>query len=124
MPRPRRLSKREVLRLVRLWRQRLQLHDWKIAVLVGPIAPEDNAKAYCAAAPEYREATVHVSPDDVAPEDAESTVVHELLHCHVEALAGLALVMAGDDPVRKEAVRRAEEELVMRLERAFTQAYT
>lgn len=109
--------------LVRQWRTRLQLHDWKISVVVDRIPPEDDAKAFCQAKPEYREALVQVDPHEVTLEDLEATVVHELLHCHAEALAGLALVMAGDDPVKREAVRRAEEELVMRLERLVRAAY-
>ncbi len=123
MPSPRRISKASVMRLVRLWRERLHLHDWKLSVMVSTIPAKDDAKAYCAAKPEYREALVHLDPKEVPPEDLPATLVHELLHCHVEGLAGLALVMAGDDPVRREAVRRAEEELVMRLERVLSEAY-
>ena len=108
---------------VRLWRERLHLHDWKISVLVEAIPAEDDAKAYCAAKPEYREALVCVDPHEVALADLEATVCHELIHCQTESLAALALFMAGDDPVRRESVRRAEEELVMRLERVVRAAY-
>lgn len=122
MPR-RRIGKRRVLALVRLWRERLHLSDWKLSLLVEPIPPEEDAKAYCQAQPEYREMVVAVDPDAVTPDELESTVVHELLHAHVEQLAGLALAMAGEDPIKREVVRQAEEALVVRLERAFMEAY-
>ena len=61
--------------LVRLWRVRLQLHDWKISVRVEPIPDEEDAKAYCAAKPEYREALIHLDPQEVTLDDLEATVV-------------------------------------------------
>lgn len=122
MPR-RRIGKRRVLALVRLWRERLHLTDWKVSVLVEPIPPEEDCKAYCQAQPEYREMVVAVDNEAVTPDELEATIVHELLHGHVEHLAGLALAMAGDDPVKREVVRLAEESLVVTLERAFMEAY-
>lgn len=116
-------SKRAIMALVRRWRTRLHLHEWKLGVTVAPIPPEDEASAWCAAQPQYREADVAFDPATIQPDELEATVVHELLHCHVESLAALALDMAGDDPVKKAQVSRAEEELVTRLERAFIAAY-
>jgi muconolactone delta-isomerase len=122
MPR-RKIGKRRVLALARLWRERLHLGDWKLSLLVEPIPEAEDCKAYCQAMPEYKEMTVAVDPEAVTPEELESTIVHELLHAHVEHLAGLALAMAGDDPIKREVVRLAEESLVVSLERAFVQAY-
>jgi len=117
-------SKQAILRLVRVWRTRLHLHEWKLGVTVAPIPPEDDASAWCAAQPQYRSADLAFDPAIIKPDELEATVVHELLHCHVESLAALALDMAGDDPVKKAQVSRAEEELVTRLERAFMAAYS
>lgn len=123
MPR-RRIGKRRVLALARLWRERLHLNDWKLSLLVEPIPEEEDCKAYAQSQPEYKEILVAIDPEAVTPDELEATVVHELLHGHVEKLAGLALAMAGDDPVKREVVRQAEEELVVTLERAFMEAYT
>lgn len=122
MPR-RRIGKRRVLQLAQLWRQRLHLTDWKLSLLVEPIPEDEDCKAYCQAQPEYKEMVVAVDPVAVSRDELEATIVHELLHAHVERLAGLALTMAGDDPVKKEVVRQAEESLVVALERAFMEAY-
>jgi hypothetical protein len=112
-----RITKRRVLALVRQWRTKLHLSEWHLGVVVDTIPPDAAARADASASPEYREATLRFDPAEIDPAELEEMVVHELLHCHVETLGHLALVMAGEDAVRKEAVRMAEEELVTRLTR-------
>lgn len=116
MPR-RRVSKKAVLERVAHWRSRLLLDDWALGVIVDAMPPEDDATAANAAEPEYRRATLYFDPYQIPAKELDDYVVHELLHCLTEPLAQLATVAAGDDPMRKEAVRMAEEELVTRLER-------
>jgi hypothetical protein len=119
----RRITRKQVVALVARWRERLHLGDYALSVRVGRIPAKENARADAAVSPEYREAVLRFDPAGVSPAQLEATVCHELLHCQIEPLAHLALTMAGDDPVKREAVRMAEEELTTRLERVLLAAF-
>lgn len=107
--------------LVETWRPRLHLDRWNINV---DFDSERESAASCEALEEYCTGTVYFNLEQMDDAPIERYVVHELLHCHVNVLASVALTLAGNSKIKKEMVRRAEESLVTLLERLFIQAYS
>lgn len=118
MTRPR-SKRRAIERLARAAIPALRLEHWDIT-LAFPRRLEDGAAAECDAQPEYKQATVRFNCRKIDWDDLPRFVVHELMHCHVEALAGIAQLAAGKDRAKAEWVRRTEEELVTVLDQILT----
>jgi hypothetical protein len=101
-------------------REPMALDRWDIRPAVGPIA---DARAACAAEPEYRTATLLFDLDKLQTGDVlDEVTVHEMTHCHIwplHALAeNLAMMIAESMPGPwqaamekglKEEVRKAAE---------------
>jgi len=88
-----RLTRKRAIRLTREWQARLGLRDWSIAVKVEPIK---NAWGTFDALPPKRQAVIRVDGRESSPSvrgwpwaqaDHERTIVHELLHLHLEQLS-------------------------------------
>lgn len=109
-------------RAVTTWRKRLMLENWEITVLEGEVP---GGYASCEAQPEYLRAIITANPALAADKERSISelAAHECLHCHIEDLAQYAMLWAGDDPGRKEAVRRSEERLTSTMTTAFRRAY-
>ena len=108
-----------VLKLVKHYQRLLGLDRWTIKVHFGEIA---DAKATCEAEPEYTKATIRFDLESFPEEEDHEYIIHELLHCHVWVLSGLASAfisaMPGPaDKVAKEMLREAEERLTSLLEK-------
>jgi hypothetical protein len=103
-------------RIVRRLQKSLHLDNWWIDVSGEPV----SHRADCEASPEYTEAKLTFNCGRIEDEDAVSFAVHELMHCHVEGLAHVAELLAGDDPFKKEMVRIEEERLTTALEKILT----
>jgi hypothetical protein len=87
------LTRKRALRLTREWQARLGLKDWVIAVRVEPI---NGAWGTFDSLPPKRQALIRVDGRAAAPSvrgwpwaraDYERTIVHELLHLHLEQLS-------------------------------------
>lgn len=105
-------SKRKAIeRLARRAIPALRLEHWDIT-LAFPRRLECGCAAECDAQPEYKQAVLRFDCTKISWDDLPRFVIHELMHCHVEALAGIALLAAGRDRAKEEWVRRTEEELV------------
>lgn len=104
------LTKQQVLKVMKKWRKRLHLEDWTLTLEFAT----DNDAA-CASKPEYKIATIYINPEVITAEDLEEIICHELMHCHVEALASLAVTLAKKDEAKKEWIRREEEGLTSRV---------
>jgi hypothetical protein len=116
MKKARKLSKAAVMTRAKYWRKRLHLEGWKIGVTFEPDEKEES-EASCLAQPEYAAAVVRFDLAKIHPDEIDSYIVHELLHCHVWALANFGNSACADDPVKLEALRHHEESLVTSLER-------
>ena len=103
-----------IKKCVKLWQKRLGLSSWTIELEFSQI----EWCADCAAYPEYLNAKIRF---DTGSDIDEATIIHELLHCHIEGLAHLAEKLAGTDERWKEMVRIEEERLATNLEKIFTQ---
>jgi hypothetical protein len=118
MKKARKLSEAAVLQRVRLWKDRLNLNDYKVGVAFGPDEDtEDDADADCTAMPEYLSATIRFNLAAIPPDEIDHFIVHELLHMPVWRLANFARTMCGKDAVKLETLREHEELLVTYMER-------
>jgi hypothetical protein len=116
MKKARTLSKALVMARCKQWRKVLHLEGWKIGINYEE-DKEDQSEASCIAQPEYAAATLRFDLAKIAPEDLDAYIVHEMMHCHVWALANFGTSACGDDPIKLEALRHHEETLVTSLER-------
>lgn len=102
--------------LVNAWIVPLYLGGWAVK-LHFPSRIKEIAS--CDSSPEYLWADLYFNlkrvPDDKA--DIRELVCHEMCHPHVEALGALALRGARRTPERREAIRKAEEQLVTTVSR-------
>lgn len=78
----------ELTRYVRHIADLLDLRDWDITVKVGT---SEDALGECLPVYGQRRATISLCStwQEMTPEDVRSTVVHELIHCHLAALTHL-----------------------------------
>ena len=114
---PKRPTKGEVMARLRVWQERLLLHQFAFSVEFGPDPTEERADADCAAAPEYMEAHLRFDLKAIPRARLDAYVRHELLHCYVEPLAHYAAFLCNGDKDKLEAVRHFEEELVTNFQR-------
>lgn len=110
------VTRPQILKRVRYWKNRLHLSHWMIVVECGEDT-ENHSDASCCASPEYLQATLRFDLDKVPPDKVDAFVVHELCHCHVAALANFGNSACRNDPVKLEALRHHEELLVTTIER-------
>lgn len=103
-------------RIVRRLVKPLHLDRWWITVNGAPL----GHRADCECSPEYTEATLTFDATKIKDEDVISFAVHELMHCHVEGLAHVAELLAGEDSFKREMVRLEEERLTTALEKILT----
>jgi hypothetical protein len=105
-----------ILQLVEAWQVPLYLGGWDVKVYFPSRIQEI---ASCDSQPEYMTASLYFNLKRVPDTESEirELVAHEMLHPHVEALAGLANRGARRTPERREAIRVAEETLVTTLSR-------
>jgi len=110
-----------IVSLVEKWQVPLYLGGWAVKVYFPSRIQEI---ASCRSQPEYLCADLYFNLKRVPDTDAEirELVCHEMLHCHVEALAQLANRGARRTPERREAIRLAEERLVTTLSRVVLPA--
>lgn len=105
-----------IVKLVRDWQVPLFLNTWRFKIYFPSKIKE---VASCQADSEYLTAALCFNlkrlPD--TEDELRELVVHEMTHCHVNALATVAERGAKRNPERMEAVRLAEEELVTRFSR-------
>ena len=107
--------KAKIANLVAQYAELLALSDWDIDINVCA----GDYKASCEAEPEYHKAVLCFHPERFALDDDEDIhrhVIHELLHCHFQGLAGLAEELAGKDEFKREMVRYFHEELTTQFE--------
>jgi hypothetical protein len=107
------MSQEELDALLIEWQKRLRLQDWNVKIEVVPRSRIEGANGECNYFADKKVATILIADacgqhylsyvDDDHPEDVESTIVHELLHLHVDAL------MEADSP---KTIKRAEEQLI------------
>ena len=105
--------RRDILRCVKMLRPLLCLEDWNIEVKFDD-AMEHSGE--CRADPEYQYAVLTFSPKKIDTRLVLAYAAHELLHCHIWALAHVAEVFANKDKQKLEMVRLAEEALTTRME--------
>ena len=111
-----RLTRRTVTARVRYWQRRLGLGAWSITVQYGP-DHEEGSEASCMAMPEYGSAIVQFDLKAIGPDELDSYITHELLHCYCWPLANAAHALCQGDAAKLEWVRTEEETLVTNLER-------
>lgn len=109
-----RTKRRAIERLARIAIPALRLEHWDITLSFGML--KCGSAAECDAQPEYKQAHIRFNCEKIEWDDIPRFVVHELMHCHVEALAGIAMLAAKQDRAKIEWVRRTEEELVTTLD--------
>lgn len=104
-------KKKYIIDLVGTWVGPLFLGGWQVRVHFPSRIKE---VASCESSPEYMTCDLYFNlkrvPD--GQNDIRELVCHEMCHPHVEALADLANRGARRTPERKEAIRKAEEQLV------------
>ena len=105
---------RRILRLVRRYQRLMGLDRWDVTVRFE-VDKEDAAG--CSADDEYLRAMLSFDLNGFPPEDDDTFVRHELLHCVVWEMLRVAEGLAGENEAAKEAVRAANERCVTMLER-------
>lgn len=134
----------DLSQLLTLWQRRLGLVDWRIVMLLGG-CEDESAYMEVEHSTCYERAVIHVNPwlvgegeipKDVLMRDAltddfiESSLVHELLHLHTRNLRVIVrddlcdIVSRDVHEQVKNAMSRADEQLVDRLAEALTKAFT
>jgi len=97
----------------------LGLGDWEFQIVRQEYAAKDVSDlAGCQAKPEYKSAVLYFDVARIPPEELDSYIIHELLHCHIWELVALTDKLA-TTPAEREAIRLAEERLTTTLERLF-----
>lgn len=127
MARPSRTSKRKkIIELVERWKPILHLDSWVLAVSFfnddSDLPEEDRGEGVAGLADsrdEYELGELGFVLDHIGPDDLEETVVHELVHTIQAPLEHAAIVMAGDDKVKLEWIRKEKERVVRHLTRIF-----
>lgn len=83
------VTTRQLRAMCTWWQKRLGLVDWDISVQFKTGAEMDGAQGSCEPIPRLRTAIIYViraedyeSGGGAYPQDVESTIVHELLHCY------------------------------------------
>jgi hypothetical protein len=107
-------KRRAITRLARRAIPALRLEHWDITLSFGKL--KCGSAAECDAQSEYKQAVLRFDCRQIPWDDIPRFVVHELMHCHVEALGAIAMIAAGKDKAKEEWVRRTEEELVTTLD--------
>lgn len=84
------MTKRQVTRLVKEWQKTLHLVDWQIILEFKTIEQLPEQLALVAITSERKVARIFLRwphKDNHGQEDnVEATIIHELLHCHFDAL--------------------------------------
>ena len=106
---------RKILRLVARYKRLLGLDLWTIEV---KFTPDKRDKAGCSADDEYMSAELFFDLAEIAPEEDETYVRHEMLHIPTWELLRVADFLAGKDKTAQELVRAARERVTTLLERA------
>ncbi|MFQ5888058.1 MAG: hypothetical protein ACE5HY_05125 [Candidatus Hydrothermarchaeales archaeon] len=102
---------KEAQRLLKKYQKLTGIDDWDIRLKFYT----ENV-ADCEARPEYLDAVLYLDLDKIPPEELDSWIRHEVLHCLVWSLAHLAETLT-KTKTEKELVRIEEEKLVTLLER-------
>jgi hypothetical protein len=123
---PRRVSRAtkraRILALLDHYRPLLWLADWRINVQWHnrrSDTPDDPSAAGCTASPEYREADLSFTLDELSDDELPGIVIHELLHAVLWEMTGAMDRWAKGDPEREETARRALERVTVHLERVL-----
>ena len=130
--------RKQILRWIRVWRDRLGVGDWKVEVewdkKLGRNTHGYQVAARCYAQPKYRQASLEFSPVvNTAYQDKEGLeklVLHELAHCVTEETLEAAFESSSNIKMSKEVraqfeswVRQANEAETEALARALWKAY-
>lgn len=97
----------QLRRLVKKHTMTMRLVDW----LIQADAAALDHVADCESNPEYKTAKLRFCVEKIPAQEAESFVIHELAHCHVEGLARVATSLACRDERLLEWIRSEEERL-------------
>ncbi len=73
-------SDRDLQRWLKLWQRRLRLQDWGL-VARRVATGEMGGRGECRHGLSVRQAVIRIA-SDLTPDEAEHTLIHELLHCH------------------------------------------
>lgn len=111
------MKAKDIQKLLQTWKKRLRLQDWELELhIVRRYRTRDGGSGSCEIVPNYKSAVITITHrDDFGSEDRfdrdfESTLVHELLHLHVETFA---------DQDAGETRDTLKEQAIVSLERAF-----
>jgi hypothetical protein len=126
VPRPvsRAAKKDRILALLGHYRPQLGLNDWKLNIqwFNKRDGQPDPSAASCCASPEYREADLSFTLDELPMLELPGIVLHELLHAVLWEMTSAMDRWAKGDVEREETARRALERVTVHLERVLLHA--
>lgn len=107
----------EVKRDLLKWIPKLHLDEWRFTLKFEKTDVPQGWSASISADPAYLRATIYIYPQhskDIRL-DREHTIIHELIHCHVEEINALVRRSWKDKVVTEWELHDATERLVQRI---------